>query len=403
MWSAVWGAVWCAAVLLGACAEGAFERAESEPVGDVAPPPTEQETLVAAAESLDAEATEQYLRKLAPIMLGRVLSSEERALVAAQGGAAIRPVLEGWGSDPGLRSSMRVLWDMKLSVGGSHGEFSHALPGNLVTHVVRDQLPWSTILTADKCFRADGSDYPCDSGAPYSAGILTTRAFLESRSGRYNLTRARAIVSGLLCDAYPLADDVEPRIERSRLIPMFQEDIGDAKEDKETEDGFGNGLACYTCHGQFALHAQLFVKFDRDGLWRGNATGRQRDIAMGAQLGESEAGLFASHLESPEESASERSQILGVPVENLGEAGRVIAQSDKFLACSSRSLVEYAFALDLSHSVSTATFARIAEQLRAEGVDPSLQDILVATFSEPAVVLSAVAGLGGKRFGEVLP
>ena len=72
-WAWISLGVGCAAVLLGACTAGAFERAESEPVGDVATPTTEQETLVAAAESLDAEATEQYLRELAPIMLGRVL------------------------------------------------------------------------------------------------------------------------------------------------------------------------------------------------------------------------------------------------------------------------------------------------------------------------------------------
>src|SRR5262249_31946514 len=148
----------------------------------------------------------------------------------------------------------------------------------------------------------------CDTGAPYAAGVLATRAFLANNAGRFNLKRARTWMRTFACLDYPMPDALQPRLARDVLIPLFQQD----HDEKDNVGSFGNGAACYTCHGQFGAHAQLFVKYDASGLWRANADGQQ---LPGGEQGRSANNLFTSHLSSPAAAASEASMVFGQPVE----------------------------------------------------------------------------------------
>src|SRR5690606_27769046 len=118
------------------------------------------------------------------------------------------------------------------------------------------------------------------------------------------------------CQHYPLPDTLEPRVDRERLITMFRANTPDEQEDPSAADAFGNGFACYGCHGQFSSHAQFFVRFDQEGMWREEATGIQDPEG---ELGRATDGLFASHFTDLEESKSPRSQMFGQPAEDLAE------------------------------------------------------------------------------------
>lgn len=359
--------------------------AASGPSEDVSPEtPTPDEPGGAFdLDALSPELTHEYLSLLAPPVASRALSPAELDRIEAEGGAAIRPVIEAWTLEAGLVAAARNLVSQRLSVSGTRDGIDFELPGNLAAWIVDQDLPWSTLLTATECRDASGAAMPCDTGAPYTAGVLTTRAYLASRAGRFNLTRASTLMRAFACRMYPIEDDLQPRIEKEHLIPMFRATTPDEQTDDRARGGFGNGFACYTCHGQFSLHAQLFVRFDSTGLWRADADGLQDPEG---ELGRSFDNLFASHMVDAAEARSERSQIFGVQVENLAEAARVVAESTTFFECAARNVLEYTLGVDPAVDVESHLLPAISERLRRDAPDPTFAAIVVETLADPRVV-----------------
>jgi hypothetical protein len=171
---------------------------------------------------------------------------------------------------------------------------------------------------------------------------------------------------------------------------MFQAETREQQMEAAAAGGFGNGFECYICHGQFSLHAQLFVRFDRLGLWREDANGQQNPAA---QLGESFNGTMRSHMIDPVEAARESSSIFGSEVENLADAARVISAHPVFLECAARNLLDHGLQLDRKQGVSPELLAAIRERALQSSAEPTLRELLVATFSHPEVVRSALAEL----------
>ena len=331
-----------------------------------------------------------YLSSIAPILVSRTLSSEEQATIdqAAQGGdpwAAVDTVLAGWADDPVLAEAAREMIQTRLSVSGASAEINFELPGNLAAYTVANRLPWSTLVTADYCVGDDLAQIDCDSGAPYSAGILTTRAFLKARASRFNLTRASTMMNTFACQHYPLADAIEPRIPRERLRTMFKADSPEEQEDPQAAGAFGNGFACYSCHGQFAWHAQLFVQFDDQGLFRADATGLQDPEG---ELGRAVGGLYASHLETPAEAAVPSSQMLGQPVADLREAGAVLAASPQLAACTTQGVLEYVVGLEQGTEVDPSLIGEIAGGLTP--AEATFADYVIAVFTSRRVIDAVV-------------
>ncbi|HUS64629.1 MAG TPA: hypothetical protein VMZ28_08815 [Kofleriaceae bacterium] len=338
-----------------------------------------------------AEEARTYLAALAPMLVSRPLSADERALIetsVADGGpqAAVAAVIGAWAQDPALPDTARELIQTKLSVSGADAEINFELPGNLAEYTVQNGLPWSNLLTADYCVGDDLAQIACDTGAPYTAGILTTRAFLKARASRFNLTRASTMMNVFACEHYPLEDPVEPRIERERLRVMFRADTPEDQEDPAAADSFGNGFACYHCHGQFAWHAQLFVQFDQNGLFRAEATGLQDPAG---EVGRSLDGLFASHLENPDEAKNPASQILGQPVSDLSQAGQVLASSDNLERCTAQNLIEYGVGLAEGVTIDPALLDEIAATLDA----PTFADYVVTVFTNERVYDAVLEGI----------
>ncbi len=331
-----------------------------------------------------------YLSSIAPILVSRTLSADEQAVIdeAARGDdplAAIDTVLHGWADDPALAEAAREMIQTRLSVSGASAEINFELPGNLAAYTVANQLPWSTLVTADYCVGDDLAQIDCDSASPYRAGILTTRAFLKARASRFNLTRASTMMNTFACQHYPLADDLEPRIARERLRTMFKADSPEDQEDPQAAGAFGNGFACYSCHGQFAWHAQLFVQFDDQGMWREDATGLQDPDG---ELGRSLGGLYASHLATPEEARVPASQMLGQPVADLREAGAVLAASPELAACTTKGVLEYGIGLEQGAEIDPALIAEIAAQLAP--AQATFADYAVAVFTNRRVIQTVI-------------
>ena len=375
-----------AAALLGqACGgtpESEFGRRTAEASGDAAPPdPTR---------AFSAESMRSYMRQLAPYLVSRELEAGELAAIDAGKFSAITPLLTAWTKEPAFPRAARRVISQKLSVSGSRDGIDFDLPGNLAEYVVREGLPFSTVLTADYCIDATGAKRVCDSGAPSNAGVLTTRAFMASRASRFNLTRASTMLRTFACEHYPMSEELEPRIPRERLIPMFQVDkeVDDAGTEKDT---FGNGSACYLCHAQFGPHAQLFVRFDESGMYRPHATGLQDPDG---ELGRSKNGLFASHLAKADEAKEDKSQMLGKEVKNLAEAAKVLAESPTFVPCQVTNLLEYVLRLPSTVEVEPDVLDEIVVRARGGG-DPTFATLVIETFSHPQIVASVVSGLEG--------
>ncbi|MEZ0312437.1 MAG: hypothetical protein ACAI38_11735 [Myxococcota bacterium] len=338
---------------------------------------------------LTAPEATTYLTRLAPMLAGRVLNDEETGRIAQEPTTAVRAIVDAWTKAPYFKRAARDLISQKLLVSGESGGIDFDLPGNLAEYIVANNLPYAALLTADYCVDGTGNKRACDTGAPFAAGVLGTRAYLASRAGRFNLTRSSTMMLAFACSRYPMDVEMQPRVEREQLINMFQaESLAEQTEQRATS-GFGNGEQCYTCHGQFAAHAQVFVRFDETGAYQANASGLQ-DTGSGAELGRSVDGLYASHFHDAGQAASERSQMMGTDVANLADAAKVLAQSSQFLACGARNLVEYVLAVDGSTRVDENTLYAIADAARAVAAEPTLATIAVETFSSSRIVRSIV-------------
>jgi hypothetical protein len=348
--------------------------------------------IEASLDAIDPADARLYLSFVAPALIERTLDATERDAIAARGGAAIPEVLEGWRDAPGLARAARRMIETALAVSGGldPSGIDFGMPGRIVERVVREQRPWGEILTSESCVDPSGASVECDTGAPYTAGVLTTRAFLAARQGRFNLTRAGTVTRTFLCRNYPVPTVLEPLLERELLLPMFRALSREEQTDPEAAmSGLANGFHCYACHGQFGAHAQLFVRFDASGRWRSDATGEQLE---GGMPGESFGGLMASHLLAPR-AASEESQMLGQSVANLAEAMEALTSSTAFLECASRRVLELAIDIDPAEGIEAALLTDIAEDALARGARPTFQDLMISALAHPRVAATTARQL----------
>jgi len=338
-----------------------------------------------------------YMRFVGPSLIGRVLSDDEETRLTAGGLANVTPIVEAWVTEPGFVEAVKSMMEIRLGTNGKRGAVDYNLAGYIVAHVVKNKLPWSKILTSDTCYDEHDVAMACDTGAPFTAGVLTTRGFLAGNEGRFNLGRARAMVLAFMCRDYPMEDALQPYIEKPKLKLMFRASNAMEQEVAEVAGGFGNGLQCYACHGQFSNHSQPFVKFDKSGTWISDATGLQSTTG---QLGESDRNLAASHMEVAADAASESAQWWGLPVANLAEGAAVMAKAPKFRECAVQQLLDLGVGLDLGFdanvkglSVLPEFLTEIASAVAANSPDPTIQELAVAAYSDVRVIAATLNGL----------
>jgi len=341
---------------------------------------------------------EMYMGYIGPALLGRTLTDAEHAKLNAEAGSAVKPMLESWFIEPGFAEAVRGLMETRLHASGKLGDVDYNLAGYLVRHIVAHKLPWSQVVTSTTYY--DENDIPLagnDTGAPYSAGVLTTRGYLAGNEGRFNLSRAHTMLKTFMCRDYPHETELQPPVDALKLKLMFRAKSAEDQKVAEAAGGFGNGLACYSCHSQFSLHAQPFVKFDKSGVWRADATGLQSAVA---QLGDGDNGTAASHWDSPDVAGLEESSWFGTAVANLADAGAAIGQHDKFRECTLQQVLDLAIGLNPAYEtgvkglkVDPAFLTEIAESVSARNADPPIQDLAAAVLADPRVIATAINGM----------
>lgn len=368
------------------------EPSDATTAGPEEPPPSDEPPPRAEREPLTADEARLYLARVAPVIAGRSLRYEEQQTIDDLGEGAIAPLVRAWVEEPGFAEAIRYLVQEQLHASGEREGVDYELPGNLAAEVARDRLPWSTILTADYCVAADGSHIECDTGAPYSAGVLATRAFLIANKGRFNLSRSKLMLETFACRVYPMEPNIQIPLEKERLIPMFRAETAEEQVVEEAEGGFGNGIGCYSCHSQFSAHAQLFMRFDGDGIWRADATGQQDPYG---ELGRSFDGLYASHMYDPFEAADESTQVFGEQVANLREAGEVMADHELFPQCTVKNLVAHAFDLGAgaTDDIARTLVQSIASRATVDTDDPTIDRYVVQVFTDTRVIDAVVTSL----------
>lgn len=306
-------------------------------------------------------AVQTYARQLASQIAGRPLSPAERAKIKAEGEAALADLVKTWVSDPFFAKTFRARIEMLIATSGERDGVDFNLPGNLAQYIVEQKLPFSEIITAAYCIDGKGAKVPCDTGAPFAAGVIGTRGYLMATAGRFNLGRANAMMSAFACSHYPMSEKLQPRIPKSELITNFR--ISSEEEAKQAgSTGFGNGSECYSCHGQFAAQTQFFVKFDQTGLYKADATGLPSKTL---EFGRSDKGLYSSHFIDEMRSANEMSDMFGLKAANLSEGMKLLAENPVFLRCMVKQVVTHAFNLDseASNKISSAFMGAIAESI----------------------------------------
>lgn len=370
----------------------AGDSAPAEDDGDPAEGGSGEDTGEDAMPTYDADQVRFYLSRIAPHLVGRSLDYDENALIDTYGDEALAAILDGWTEEPGFGEAIRFMVANQLSASGNKDGVDFELPGNLANEIATEELPWSTLLTADYCVDHAGRHIECDTGSPYDAGVLATRAYLIPNKGRFNLSRAKRMLETFACRVYPMEPEIQIPLAKEVLIPLFQASNPEEQTVEGAEGGFGNGAACYGCHSQFGAHAQLFVRFDENGLWQAAATGLQ-DTESGAELGRSTAGLYTSHMNDPVAAASETSQMFGQPVENLRHAAEVISESPLFQSCTVKNLIGRVFNLPsgVSPAIEQELVDEIAMRVTADASDPSIRAYVMETFTEPRVIDAVIA------------
>lgn len=332
---------------------------------------------------LPREPARRVLSRLAPLIAGRSLregdlpSGDEVDLSAA---------VERLTREPGFIDAGRRYVELLFETSGQAGGIDYDAPARLAEYLLRARIPWSQLITSDKCVIGGGALAPCDSGAPYGAGVLTTRAFLAGNASRFNLHRAIVMTRTLTCSGYPLAPEVEAPLDPAGMLPLFRNK--DPNVTPAPGLNFGNGLNCYTCHGQFGVHTQFFVAFDAEGRWQSGRTGLQDPAG---ELGRSGNKLMVSHFEQPERARLESSRYFNRDAANLAEAARIIATSEKFVQCTAENWLRMNLPGDGGGAPPQELTRDIARHLHVAPEAATFAAIVIATATHPTVVRAILA------------
>ncbi|WP_132322306.1 c-type cytochrome [Pseudobacteriovorax antillogorgiicola] len=323
---------------------------------------------------------QSYLSLLASTVMERPLTAEERKISSRKG---LEVTLDRWLTSNQFLESVRQYTEKLLKASGTSDDIDFSLPSNLAVAIVKAQKPYEEILTSQDCYNRSGEKTSCDSGSPQEAGVLTTRAFLSVNKGPFNLSRAGNMLESFACKHYPLDEDLEPKLEQASMIPIFAKTFG---------EGFGNGTNCYSCHSQFGKHTQLFVKYDSNGYYQGDASGIQ-DPSPEVTSGHSPNGTFVSHFKDSSRAASESSEFFGQSVENISDAAKVLVADPSFMTCTVSNVLGYYLRLKdtTKASISDRLLGSIAKKIRDKNKQPSFQDILREALTHPEVIQSIVA------------
>ena len=338
---------------------------------------------------------DQYLNHLAGKIMQRPLTVNEKNVIAKKGSEAIAEVIKSWTDSEQFLFSIADYTQKLVLAGGDDPDraaIDFDLPAKLAVKLQQNQESYKLILTYDSCGQKNPY-IPCDSSSKVGAGILTTRSFLTAHQGPYNLARAGRLVNAFACTTYPIkykSFDIsghfsmvnESRSPVNQLIDIFADRSG---------RGFGNGTACYACHGQFGKHAQLFINYDFEGMFHLFPAGLQNPSAT---PGHSDNGLFTSHYKTPVQAASSHSQFFGESVDTLNAAMEVLTANPAFWECAVKNIIGYYLRLPDANlrEINPWLFEAIANRHRFSELQPDFATLVEKTLSDPELLKNFFKG-----------
>ena len=284
---------------------------------------------------------------------------------------------------------------------GTQKEMRDALaeePLDLIAEVVRQDLPFSEIVTADWTVLDDvsaqvwdGHDHDADVGGLQvvrftdgrpAAGILSTGGFLlrhDSNGRNYNRGRSSVLSEALLCDSY--AD---------RDIPIE----GDLSDPDAVADAVMNDPACVACHQSVDPIASNFIPFrptvSPNNINNAYASGCPDEFSSCYPL----PMYFPEYTGFWEDAGLRPPGYFGASVDDLGGVGEGIAEDARFSRCMAQRFAAYLTQRSLSE-VSAEEVARL--QTVFIDSDLSARDLAVAVVTDPAFLASSVSTADGEE------
>lgn len=332
--------------------------------------------------ALSPQDLQNYLAQISSMVAGRPTTPSERDLITQKGEVGLKEIIQAWIDSDFFVQSAKIMLQTQLGISGNDGTVNYELPGNLMTYLVRQDRPYSEIITADYCVDNSGNKINCDANAPFAAGVLATRGYLKQYASRFNLARAHNLMRQFACLEYPMNTNLQIPIPREQLIDMFKVDKA------EGSAAFGNGTACYSCHSQFGAHAQLFIKFDSFGIYQPSATGQQDPTS---EPGRSPNNLFTSHFASVSQSSTETSQMLGQAVSNLRNAAITLSNNRNFSDCAVRNTIRYFIRLTAGNSaINAGVVVQISDILKQNYPNPTFKQIVLSSLIHSMVIGSLI-------------
>jgi len=377
------------------CKQNGLSRSSTSNISTVSDPTTETDGTTTDSRSfinlnLTNDDLKSYMTRLSSLIVARPLRAAEAQLIDQSGKSALSSIIDDWSQENGFAIAAKVFIEQTLQTGGStKNGIDFDLPGNIFKYIVKNNRSFSEVITADYCVNENMEQITCDTGAPYSAGVLTTRAFLKGNSSRFNLHRAATLLGSFACLEVPLDNQLQNSTDKNQLITLFRAS-SEAEFTPEIEnEPVTNGDNCYSCHSQFSEFTQLFVKFDDQGNYVSSATGLKDP---NKEPGRSTNGLFASHFISPGAAGNEVAYIFKQKVDNLAGAAQQIAASDGFIECAVRNYLNYLFSTENTELILLEVNTEIFDAIMSQTQDPSFLDIVKAVVTNEKLISMFIAG-----------
>ncbi len=116
----------------------------------------------------------------------------------------------------------------------------------------------------------------------------------------------------------------------------------------------------------------------------------------GGEPGVAAGGMYASHLVTPAEAASQNANMFVTPITNLREAAAVLARQDAYIECAAQNILSYFLRMDsvAIGKIDKVFFKEVAKAILAQKPEPTFKDIARYVLTHPVVIQSVDASAG---------
>lgn len=216
---------------------------------------------------------QKALRNITLKFYSRLPSVEEKNKVIAGGYEAYKQFVVELLSSESFESVIHSENKKLYQMAGSEGGVNYNEPANLTTYIIKNDIDFREVMTADYCVsnkleKKDCANFPsADVARDEAAGVLTTKAFLKKWVSAFNFRRTSMAFQAFGCSEYPDQDDSGVTLEEI--------------EEKHAEFACTTCTPqCYSCHRSMNPRAVLFYSFDNKGQFNLNPTKTEATLTI---------------------------------------------------------------------------------------------------------------------------